>query len=124
MDWEWMVAKEGTLPTDIPPMSGVNIEWDHGNTPDSRKADQDMVTGYFIVAKLALNSRYMAGRAIDMTISGSGTRTLQDKNRKEVAISTTPRTSDNAQLATVGATFAVIKAAFAGDPPHWSDDGH
>ena len=37
---------------------------------------------------------------------------------------TTPRDGMNEILATVGATYGVIKAAFANDPPHWSNDGH
>ena len=28
------------------------------------------------------------------------------------------------ELALCGRTYGVIKAVFAGDPPHWSEDGH
>jgi hypothetical protein len=124
MHWAWMIAKAGTLPADVPAMTGVDIEWDHGDAAASKQAALDMVNAYAIVAKPALDSRHTQGRAIDMTISWSGTATLKDKAGKDIAISSTPRNGENTDLVAVGATYAVVKATFAGDPPHWSDDGH
>jgi hypothetical protein len=47
-----------------------------------------------------------------------------DANGTAKSIDSTPRTGMNADLIAVGATYGAIKATFAGDPPHWSTDGH
>jgi hypothetical protein len=53
-------------------MSGVGIVLDRANIGDSKKAAQDMVTGYSIVAKSALNTRQTYGLAIAPHWSGDG----------------------------------------------------
>ena len=130
MHYAWMIAKEGTDPQTVPDYTAVNIDWAHldasGNPdlPASQSAAQDMVDGYQIVAKPSLTSRHTEGRAIDMTISWSGDLTIADANGNSSTISTTPRSGENTDLQKVGASYGVMKATFAGDPPHWSDDGH
>ena len=85
---------------------------------------EEMVTAYGIVAQPALVSRHTQGRAVDMDISWTGTLTIAPKGGAPRAISSTPRTGENKELHAIGASYGVIKATFAGDPPHWSDDGH
>lgn len=124
MHYSYLVAEGQIQPAAVPDLAGVDIEWDHGDAAASVKAAQDMVDGYAIVAAPALNSRHTEGKAIDMTISWSGALNLKDKSGSDTKITTTPRTGENADLVKVGKTFGVIKATFAGDPPHWSTDGH
>src|SRR5262249_55779763 len=120
----WRIANGEVKAEDVPAMSGVDIEWVHSSDAESVQSAQDMVDGYQIVAKPALNSRHTQGRAIDMTISWSGTLSIANKDGTKSDITSTPRNGENTDLIDVGATYGVIKATFAGDPPHWSDDGH
>lgn len=124
MHYAYLIANDQIQPTAVPSMSGVEIEWEHGDAAASKQAAEDMVAGYGIVAKPALNSRHTEGKAIDMTISWSGTLSLKDKSGSIVKITTSPRSGENTDLAKVGMSFGVIKASFPGDPPHWSNDGH
>jgi len=120
----WRIANAEVKAEDVPAMNGVDIEWVHSSDAESVQSAQDMVDGYQIVAKPALNSRHTQGRAIDMTISWSGTLSISNKDGTKSDITSTPRNGENTDLIDVGATYGVIKATFAGDPPHWSDDGH
>lgn len=124
MHWSWMIAREGVPPKDVPTMPGVDILWDHGSANSSKAAAAAMVEAYGIVKQPSLTSRHTAGLAIDMTISWAGSLTIKNKAGIPVVISTAPRSGMNVLLAQVGATYGVIKATFAGDPPHWSSDGH
>jgi D-alanyl-D-alanine dipeptidase len=124
MHYAFRIANDQIQPSAVPAMVGVDIEWNHGDFVASKKAAEDMLTGYGIVAAPALNSRHTEGKAIDMTIAWSGTLNVKDKSGTTVKITTTPRTGENADLAKVGKSFGVVKASFAGDPPHWSSDGH
>jgi hypothetical protein len=129
MHYSFRIAREGLDPAAVPAMEGVDICWVHrdanGNTNNAaaRAAAQAMVNGFEIVHRPALQSRHTQGRAIDMNISWTGNLTLNDGAGTAVTITTTPRTgAGNAALHGVGGTYAVRK--LAGDPPHWSDDGH
>lgn len=130
MHWAWKIANNLALPQDAPPMVGVEIQWTHTDDagapdiPKSRSAASQMVTGYDIVTLPALVSRHTQGRAIDMTISWKGDLKMRDARGKLTTISSLPRTGMNSVLIDAGATYGVIKAKFANDPPHWSDDGH
>jgi len=130
MHWCWKIANSDVLPQDAPPMVGVNIEWVHTDgtgQPDvtkSRSAAKQMVTAYGLVAQPALQSRHTEGRAVDMDISWSADLDIKTKAGTTTRISTVPRNGMNPDLQTVGAGYGVVKAVFAGDPPHWSDDGH
>jgi len=124
MHYSWRIAKAGDDAATVPAMNGVEIEWVHATPAASRAAALAMVNGYGIVREPSLTSRHTEGRAIDMTISWTGNLTIKNKDGSSVTIATTPRTGENAKLVAVGATYGVVKATFAGDPPHWSDDGH
>jgi hypothetical protein len=129
MHYSYRIALQNLDPAAVPPMAGVSICWLHRDTngnPDlsaSRAAAQAMVNGYQLVHLPALNSRHTVGRAIDVNISWTGNLTVNDNAGNPVTITTTPRTgADNAELHTLGDGYGVHK--LAGDPPHWSDDGH
>jgi hypothetical protein len=122
MHFAWAIARLGANPSTVPPMAGVDIEWDHGNASASRSAAEEMVLGYGLSVQAALNSRHTERRAVDMSISWSGTLSLRNGSGGTTNIATTPRSGQNAQLHTVGRSFGVFK--LVSDPPHWSDDGH
>lgn len=89
-------------PEEVPPMAGVDIEWDLGSPIATRVAAADMVRGYGIVYAAALVSRHTQRRAIDMAITGFHLT--------------------GQALWDMGKSFGVIK--LVSDAPHWSDDGH
>lgn len=128
MHYAYRIAREGLSPVGVPSLSGVDIQWDHRKTNGqldltaSRNAAEDMVLGYGIAFKPALNSQHTRKLAIDMTITWSGTIKIKNASGQVVTISTTPRTGQNGNLVRVGATYGVIK--LQSDPPHWSSDGH
>ncbi|WP_197742271.1 hypothetical protein [Bradyrhizobium sp. TM102] len=127
MHYAWLIARGDINPEDVPEEAGVNIEWVHrdkGGQTDlkkSKSAAAEMVAGYGIRYLPVLQSRHEEGRAIDMTISWSGDKTIKNASGEEVAIKGEPRNGTHTDLAAVGATYGVIK--LVDDPPHWSDDG-
>lgn len=116
MHYSAKIAKGVISPSDVPPMNGVNIEWDHGDAAQSQQAAQSMVNGYGIVFPPALISRHTERAAIDMTISGIIGRTMKNAEGTDIEI------TSNTILYQVGATYGCHKLLT--DPPHWSDDGH
>jgi hypothetical protein len=129
MHYSWEIAKADLDPEKVPDCAGVDIDWVHRDAdakvdlPASKKAAQEMVTGYGIVKEPSLTSRHTEGRAIDMTISWAKDLKIKDAKDSETIIATTPRSGENSELQKAGKSFGVIKATFSGDPPHWSDDG-
>lgn len=129
MHWSYMIVRHSTDPKTIPPMAGVDIDWDHGDMPSTIAAAREMTTGYEVNTnkKVApsLSSNHTRHNAIDMTISWSGTLSIADANGHTVAIKTSPRSGLNSQLIAVGATYKVIHYYIpSDDPPHWSPTGH
>lgn len=129
MHYAYRVAREGLDPSAVPAQAGIDISWVHrdakGNVDlaASRAAAEQMVQGYGIVYRPALQSRHTQRRAIDMTITWSGNLTITDRSGTQVTITSTPRTgAGNAALHRVGASYGVRK--LVSDAPHWSDDGH
>jgi hypothetical protein len=128
MHYAYRIAREGLSPTSVPALAGVDIQWDHRKANGqldlsaSRNAAEDMVLGYGIAFKPALNSNHTRRLAIDMTITWSGTLKIKNASGTTVTISSTPRTGQNSDLVRVGASYKVIK--LQSDPPHWSSDGH
>jgi hypothetical protein len=122
MHWCCMIGQSGQDPASVPAMPGVDIDWTHrGNHAAAKAAAQAMMAKYEIQFPAALVSRHTQRRAIDMTISWSGTLTITDFDGVTRKISTGPRNGSNPQLIEAGKSFGVIK--LPSDPPHWSDDG-
>jgi hypothetical protein len=126
MHFSWRIHKRTLNPENVPPKAGVDIEWVH-RKPDgsidlakSRSAATAMVNRYDIAFQPALNSHHVMGKAIDMTVSWSGTLNVARKEGTKVAIAA-PRNGSNLTLRRVGKSYGVIKHPT--DPPHWSVDG-
>jgi hypothetical protein len=130
MHWSWKIARNIADPRDADSMQGVDIDWVHRTAtgvpdiPKSRSAANQMVSLYGIVAQPALTSRHTERRAVDMDISWTNSLPIRGPNDSVTTISSQPRSGMNADLIQVGTEYGVIKAQFANDPPHWSDDGH
>jgi len=134
MHWCWSIVKQKTDPRAIPPLEGVAVAWAHldeqgGYDPiASLAAAQEMVEAYGMQAlnvAPALQSNHIAGTAVDMAISWTGTLSIARRDGTVVPIDSQPRTGMNPDLKAVGATYGVIKfVGGASDMPHWSADGH
>ena len=124
----WLIA-HGSDPRTVNPMAGVDIDWVHRDAsgqPDlakSRAVAQEMVKAYGIVAEPSLTSLHIKGLAVDMDISWAGSLKIADKSGTAHTISSAPLDGTNLQLADIGRSYGVIKAAFGTDPPHWSSTG-
>jgi len=99
--------------------AGININWDHGNLATSKAKAGEMVTTYDIAYAPALASRHTEGKAIDWTITWSGSLMIAKKDETTKLDCTGGGASAN--LHTVGASYGVHK--LVSDPPHWSTDG-
>jgi hypothetical protein len=99
--------------------AGININWDHGNLATSQAKAGDMVTTYDIAYAPALHSRHTEGKAIDWTITWSGSLMIAKKGETTKLDCTGGGGSTN--LHQVGASYGVHK--LVSDPPHWSTDG-
>ena len=127
MHFCWRIFRRTVNPQNVPPKSGVGIEWVH-RKPDgsidlsaSRAAAQAMVEAYDIAFPPALNSRHTQGRAIDMTIKWDGNLVISKRDKTTTTIASTPRNGSNLALRNVGKTYGAIKNPK--DLPHWSTDG-
>jgi len=81
-----------------------------------------MVDLFGIVFQPALNSRHIAGLAIDMDISWMGAATVLDAKGAAVALGAPGDGAANMNLHQVGQSYGVIKNV--ADRPHWSDTGN
>jgi len=97
-----LIAQAKLPPDSVPPLPGVDIQWDLGEPEQSRQAAQAMMRGYGIVYPAALVSRHTQRLAVDMTITGCAL--------------------EGQALWDLGKYYGVIK--LLSDPPHWSNDGH
>lgn len=123
MNGAWRIARELAAPTSIGPMAGVEIDWTHGgDVKAARAAAAKMVATYGLAYRPSLTSRHYEGRAIDWTITWTGTLNIRNRVGTIVAIMSEPKNGNtNRELHAIGASFGVHK--LLSDPPHWSDDG-
>ncbi|HWO25447.1 MAG TPA: hypothetical protein VNO30_42200 [Kofleriaceae bacterium] len=101
--------------------AGININWDHGTLAVSKAKAGEMVTTYGIAYAPALTSRHTEGRAIDWTITWSGSLMIAKKGEK-TKLDCTGNGAISPNLHRIGASYGVVK--LVSDPPHWSTDGH
>ncbi len=107
----------------VPPMSGVDIEWEHYTNAGSVQAAQNMLDTYGIGGNpVSLNSRHIQRLAIDWNVTWQGKINIRDANGKMITISDPPNAALNKALWKVGESYGVYK--LANDPPHWSVDGN
>jgi D-alanyl-D-alanine dipeptidase len=124
MHYSYNVHNGTTSPADANAASaaaGININWDHGDLATSRAKAGDMVTTYAIAYAPALTSRHTEGKAIDWTITWSGSLMIAKKD-ETAQLDCTGNGTTSTNLHAVGASYGVHK--LASDPPHWSTDGH
>lgn len=125
--WCWKISQDRVLASNVPPMAGVDIEWDHGTTAASKIGAQQMVTGFGLAVPPnstnppSLNSNHIAGKAIDMTLAWSGTKKVKKKDGTLVDVPFHSNVNVNTKLHAVGLSYGVKK--LKSDKPHWSYNG-
>jgi len=125
--WSWLIALGKAKPSEATAMSGVDIEWDHGDLAHSKAGAQEMVDGFGLAVRPdstvapALMSHHIAGKAIDMKITWNGTLKVKNKDGTEAQVPFMSNANHNKKLHAVGATYGVKKHKT--DAPHWSTDG-
>ncbi len=127
MHWCWQIKYKYVEPENVPPLAGVDINWVHPTPAASMEAAKQMVQA-FDMSELntapALYSLHNEGKAIDMSISWTGTVNVKDGDDKLIEVRTTPRSGMNSQLKAIGASYGVKKfIGGARDKPHWSING-
>jgi hypothetical protein len=70
----------------------------------------------------ALTSHHIAGLALDMEITWTGTIKIKKKDGSEESVSFMSDVNKNVNLHAVGTSYEVRKLVT--DAPHWSHDGH
>ena len=123
MHYSWEVAHGSVAPADVPPKSGVSIDWDHGDLDASRKAAEEMVKAFGMAYTASLTSNHIAGKAVDMTISWKSKLILDIPLSCGVyEIADPPRTGQNRELWRYAEDYHAVKK-LPSDPPHWSFNG-
>jgi hypothetical protein len=128
MHFSWRIHKRTLNPQNVPSLQGISIEWVHRRADGSidlaasRAAATAMVEAYDIAFQPSLTSLHVVGKAIDMTISWSGSLSIAEKAGRVRRITSTPRSGMNLELRRVGNTYGVLKHPT--DRPHWSTTGH
>jgi hypothetical protein len=122
MHYCWAVAYGEVAPADVPPVSGLDIEWDHGDLDKSREAAMEMVKAFHLAVKASLTSNHIRGKAIDMDISWKGELVLTRPSPLLCRIASQPTTGQNRELWEIAATAYSVKK-LKNDPPHWSFNG-
>lgn len=116
MHYAWAVANREILPYYVPPIVPLPIIWAHETLEKSVAKALEMVQGYGIVYKPALNSGHIRGVAIDMNISNLP-RKLK-VNGETIDIGTVTTGANNTKLHQIAYKYFGIKK-LASDPPHW-----
>jgi hypothetical protein len=129
--WCWLIGLGKAKASEATEMTGVDIEWDHGDEEKSKKGAKEMIDHFGLAVPPkssnapALDSRHIQGKAIDMEITWTGTIKIKKKDGKageEVSVEFNADVNNNTKLHEVGASYEVIKLTT--DAPHWSTDGH
>jgi hypothetical protein len=128
MHWCYRIAVNGLDPAQAERRDDVPIDWVH-RRPDgtvdraaSKAAADEMVTGYGLTVLPSLASRHIDARAIDMSITWTGSRTVNDGQGNPVTLPPMNAAGARAALDRIGRSYRVIP--LPGDAVHWSDDGH
>ena len=123
MHYSWKVSRGDIQPGDVPNLADLDIEWDHGNISESRKAAGEMVQLFNMAHIASLTSNHIQGLAIDMTITWKGDLVIEVPGQeRKTYINTGPKNgADNRELHQAGRSFSVLK--LLNDPPHWSHNG-
>jgi hypothetical protein len=125
MHYAWRIAKGLVLASVVPARPGVDIVWDHDDLKKSTDAAKEMVARFGMTAEAVLDTKHAVGKAIDMTISWSGTIKVKKNDGTIVDVTFMSDVDKNTTLHEVGRSYGVIKLLSTKnpDPPHWSTDG-
>ena len=123
MHYSWRLAKGEIAAREIPVLPELDIRWDHGDEQKSRRAAAEMISPqcFNMAYPAALDSHHIAGKAIDMTITWTGTLVIRQQDGRTVEIPSLPADGTHPILHQVGRTYGAIKHPT--DRPHWSVDG-
>jgi hypothetical protein len=128
MHWAWRIAKGGYDPRQVPDMSGVYINWWHGDLEMSRRGALEMVKGYDLETAKSpppLVSPYTQGKVVVMHVSWLDELYLKDTNGEINLIQGAPRNGHNYDLAEVAKMYRLLRLVF--DPlteqVHWLAGG-
>lgn len=125
--WCWLIGLGKAKASEATKMTGVDIEWDHGDEKASKIGAKDMIDKFGLAVPPhsttapALDSRHIVGKAIDMKITWTDTIKIKKKDGTEVSVEFKADVNKNTTLHDVGASYGVIK--LTSDAPHWSTDG-
>ncbi len=125
--WSWLIGLGKAKASEATAMTGVDIEWDHGDEEKSKNGAKEMIDGFALAVPPAstnapaLNSNHIAGNAIDMVITWKGTIKIKKKDGTEESVDFMDDVNKNTKLHAVGASYGVYKLTT--DAPHWSVDG-
>jgi hypothetical protein len=125
--WSWLIALGKRKPSSAMPMTGVDIEWDHGDSVKSQAGAGEMVKGFGLAVPPkssvapAIASNHIAGKAIDMDITWEGDLKVKKKDGSEVSVAYMEDPNLNTKLHAVGESYGVKK--HKRDAPHWSTTG-
>jgi hypothetical protein len=122
MHFSGTIASGADAPSAVPAKAGCPIVWDHGNLAQSKAAAAEMYALFKIKFPASLTSLHIQGKAVDMTITWSGTLTVTDADGVKHALGAPRSGETNKDLHEVGATYGVHK--LLSDAPHWSSTGH
>ncbi len=126
--WCWKIGLGKAKASEATAMTGVEIEWDHGDEAKSTKGAKEMIDGFGLAVPPSstnapsLTTNHTPGKAIDMDISWTGTMKVKKKDGTEESVLFMADANKNAKLHTVGESYGVKKLKT--DAPHWSHDGH
>lgn len=122
MHYSWRISHGSIHPTKVPRISGLRIDWDHGDVNKSRKAAREMVRLFRMAHIASTKSNHIYGKAIDMRITWRGNLQLRYPRSGWLwRISSKPRNGNNKALHWIGGQYGVRK--LVSDPPHWSHNG-
>lgn len=126
--WCWLIGLGKAKASEATEMTGVEIEWDHGDEEKSKAGAKEMIDGFNLAVPPAstnapaLTSNHIAGKAIDMNITWKDKIKIKKKDGTEVSVDFKDDVNQNTDLHAVGESYSVKKLTT--DAPHWSVDGH
>ena len=90
--WCWKIGLGKAKASDATAMTGVEIEWNHGDEAKSKQGAKEMIDGFGLAVPPystnapSLTSNHMPGKAIDMDISWVGTMKVKKKGGTEESV--------------------------------------
>ena len=125
--WCWRIGLRKAKPSEATAMPGVPIEWNHGDRQKSIEGAKEMIGGFGLAVPPhstvapSLASNHIAGKAIDMDITWTGTLKVKKKDGTVVEVPYVSDPNANVKLHQVGESYGVKK--LTSDKPHWSYNG-